>query len=222
MMNEALLTQILELSRQLAETHDIDQLLSLAMEQTLDIVGAELCYLVLRHDNGELEFRAKSTATETPEEHDDLSRSIFDQVVESGEPIVIMDALNDERYHNKSSVIMLQIRSVMCVPLNSRGKTLGAIYVENRKVRGAFRKEDLQPLVFFANQAAVSIENAMIIASLEERVAARTAELESSWQEAVEANKMRTTLIGQIAHDMRNPCHRRTLIPIQPWQTQIR
>ena len=47
-------------------------------------------------------------------------------------------------------------------------------------------------------------ENAQIIANLEATVADRTAELEQSWQEAIEANRMRTTLLGQLTHDMRN------------------
>lgn len=206
-MNSKLLTQLLQISRQMAETRDIDQLLALAMARTVEVVRAELCYLILLRADGELDFRVRSTVNDAAiaNDNDELSRSIFDQVVRTGSPIVVSDALSDEYYASKSSIINLHIRSVMCVPLIAGGTVLGAIYVENRKISGAFREDDLQPLIFFANQAAVAIENSMIIASLEERVAARTAQLEASWREAIEANKMRTIFLGQLAHDMRTP-----------------
>jgi signal transduction histidine kinase len=207
MMNTELLTRMLQLSREMAETREINQLLAMAMESTLNIVGAELCYLILLSPDGELDFRAKSSVVDDSRESkgDELSRSIFDEVVRTAEPTTITDALSDERYSSKSSIINLQVRSVMCVPLIARGEILGAIYVENRSISGAFRRDDLEPLIFFANQAAVSIQNAMIIANLEQRVAARTAELEKGWHEAVESNKMRTLFLGQLAHDMRTP-----------------
>jgi len=104
------------------------------------------------------------------------------------------------------------------VPLISRGETIGAIYVDNREVRGRFNESDLQPLTLFANQAAVAIENATLNDELEKRVNARTRELEhalveieSSWTKAVEANRMRTEMLSYIAHDMRAPLNVVTL-----------
>jgi signal transduction histidine kinase len=84
--------------------------------------------------------------------------------------------------------------------------------VENRTVRGRFQEDDLAPLILFANQAAVAIENASINDDLEARVAARTRELEQalaqiekSWAEAIETNRLRTVLLGNIMHDLRAP-----------------
>jgi diguanylate cyclase (GGDEF)-like protein/PAS domain S-box-containing protein len=65
----------------------------------------------------------------------------------------------------------------MCVPLISREKVLGAIYIENRSEKGLFEKKDLLPLQYFAAQAAVSIDNALMNEELETRVSQRTAEL---------------------------------------------
>ena len=77
-------------------------------------------------------------------------------------------------------------------------------------MQGRFREDDLALLILFANQAAVAIENASINDDLEARVAARTSELEQalaqlekSWAEAVETNRVRTVLLGNIVHDLR-------------------
>lgn len=209
-MNTTLLEHLLALSRKMAETRDIDELLNLAIREVLDIVGGEFGYLVLLGPGpeNELQFRVRcGDLSHDTNGHDktDVSYTIFNDVIRSGEPRIIDDALSDSRYQEGLSVINLQIRSVMCVPLIARGKILGAIYVENRKVTAAFHESDLEPFIFFANQAAVSIENALLINNLETLVAERTAEVESSWREAVEANRLRTTLFSQLAHDMRTP-----------------
>src|SRR5262249_46229990 len=70
----------------------------------------------------------------------------------------------------------------------------------------------LAPLELFANQAAVSIENARLNDHLEWLVDERTHQLakakdalEQNWMEAVEVNRLRTTLLANIVHDLRAP-----------------
>ena len=50
------------------------------------------------------------------------------------------------------------------------GKIIGGIYVENRSVRARFKEKDVNPLILFANQAAVAIDNAHLYGVLEQRV----------------------------------------------------
>ncbi len=201
-MNNHLLERILVISRRMAETHDLDELLQFAMQEVIELMGASFGCLVLVGPDGELQFRVRYALDPAD---DNLSHTIFNEVIRTGEPLVVNNAMMDERFAAVSSVAFLQIRSVMCVPLIAHGSVMGGIYVENRTVSGAFRDDDLPPLVFFANQAAVSIENTLLINDLEARVAARTAEAERGWHDAIEANKLRTTFLSQLAHDMRTP-----------------
>jgi hypothetical protein len=73
---------------------------------------------------------------------------------------------------------MLRIRSVICVPLIARQRSIGALYMENRSMPAIFTNQDLKPLKLFASQAAIAIENAALTDDLEERVTARTAALQ--------------------------------------------
>jgi signal transduction histidine kinase len=116
----------------------------------------------------------------------------------------------DPGFDKAKSVMSLKLRSIMCVPLISQGDRTGAIYVENRSIQGRFDDNDLTLLILFANQAAVSIENARLNTNLEMRVAARTKELrqamlqvEKSWEEAVEANRLRMVWLNNFTHDLR-------------------
>jgi Nif-specific regulatory protein len=50
----------------------------------------------------------------------------------------------------------------MCVPLISRDKILGVIYVDSRSRKGVFTQEDLDFLSAFSHQAAIAVENARL------------------------------------------------------------
>jgi signal transduction histidine kinase len=213
-MDQANLERVLNLSRRMAETRSLDALLNYAMEEAMSLVGAERGFIVLVGKDDTLDFRVRrgQDGDDVQGAQDQISTSILKRVIETNEPLVLRDAGEDPNWRRSKSVTVLKLRSVMCVPLISRGETIGAIYVENRSVKGRFSEEHLAPLTFFGNQAAVSIENAALNDALEARVSERTheleeakAQLEHSWTEAIEANRLRTVLLGNIAHDLRSP-----------------
>lgn len=174
-MNEEKLTRLLEIGRELSETRELNPLLESAMHQALSFVGAKNGYIVLL-DGDNLIFRVgldhEGHVLDEPSEQ--ISRTIFNEVITSGKGKITADAASSV---DAVSVLALNIRSVMCAPLISRGEILGAVYVENRTQRNFFNKDDLILLEFFAAQAAVSIENAMLNDDLEGQVKARTQEL---------------------------------------------
>jgi len=213
-MEQQVLERILEISRRMAETRSLEPLLDYAMAEAIDLTGAERGYLVLINEGGGLDFRVKRDREGNQLEHaeDQISTSIFNQVISSHAPLVVTDALSDPKFGTAQSVLTLKLHSVMCVPLIARGTAIGAIYVENRSGIGIFSDEDAMPLTLFANQAAVSIENAILNDQLEQHVVDRTQELqgalnqlERSWQQAVEADRLRTEVLSYVAHDVRAP-----------------
>ncbi|TVR24390.1 MAG: sensor histidine kinase [Anaerolineaceae bacterium] len=209
-----IMEKLLDISRQMAETRELDPLLNYAMLVSLELVEAEQGYLILVDDQNQLDFRVRLDRNGRPIEQpiQQISQSILSRVVFEEADVIIADALKDSGYQDAESVAALRLRSVMAVPLISRGRVLGALYVENRSESGVFISEDLKILKFFAGQAAVSIENAMLNDELEARVAARTAELQAAneqlqhnWHDAVEHNRIRTSFLSTIVHDIRSP-----------------
>jgi signal transduction histidine kinase/CheY-like chemotaxis protein len=102
---------------------------------------------------------------------------------------LIQDLQLDEPEHPDDPRILWE-RSALCVPLVAQGKVLGILFVDIRRVFGAFERADLDLLTLLAGQAAIAIENASLYQEtlranreLEERVAARTAALERQAQE---------------------------------------
>ena len=104
------------------------------------------------------------------------SQTIVDKVIEEGKPIVVQDTGQDEMAYLSDS--MHQIRSVMCVPLISKSRVRGVIYVDSLDEAHGFRKEDLYLLTAFSSSAAIALENAWLYSNLEQMVQKRTKKLE--------------------------------------------
>ena len=199
--------QLLDVSRQLAENRELNPLLDYAMDVALELVGAEYGYLILLGKRNTLDFRVKRDRQrhelEQPEAQ--ISQTIFEQVIRNQKDLLVANAIEHPDFQAAKSVRLLQIRSVMCTPLNSRGRTLGAIYIENRSVEDAFSEQDLKVLKFFSGQVATAIENAMLNEDLEARVAARTAELKRANEHLEQLISELNAFAHTVAHGLKNP-----------------
>ncbi|XWX05527.1 ATP-binding protein (plasmid) [Aggregatilineales bacterium SYSU G02658] len=210
-INVSFFERLLSISQQMARTRDLDPLLEYAIRSALELLNAERGYLMLVDPQGKRDFRVKLNRDgSVPQE--EVSAAILNHVWQTHDPLIIYDAVTDPRLAEAASVRAMGLRSVMCAPLLSQGQLLGAIYLESRSTRGVFQQKDLEPLMMFANQVALSLEHVLLANSLEERIRQRTTELElavkqleRAWLDAVEANRIRTMILANIAHDIRSP-----------------
>ncbi len=100
------------------------------------------------------------------DEEQKISSSIASQVVSEGKSIYTSDALSDERYSSKQSVVELHLRSIMCVPLKVKEKTVGVIYLDNSSHSKMFLKSDLYVFEFYAQMVSTALHNAKIYNNL--------------------------------------------------------
>ena len=204
---EALLAHLLTLSRRMATMRSLAPLLSFAMNEVIALVGAERGYIVFIQEDGTLDFRVRRRAdgSDVQSDADTISRSILAEVVRTQQSLVVRNALLDPRFAAAHSVLAMQLRSIMCAPLITQDRIIGAIYVESRSRSGRFTTDDLAPLEFFSNQAAVAIENANLNDNLEAVVAKRPAELAEAKEAAEAANAAKTIFLSSMTHELRTP-----------------
>ncbi|MHC4778468.1 MAG: sigma 54-interacting transcriptional regulator, partial [Planctomycetota bacterium] len=197
------LLKLLEINKNLNSEHDLEVLLDLIMDVMVELCDAERGFLILQEDK---EVSVKTARNinrkeiQTPEF--DISHSIVRQTMQSGTPLILTNAQEDERFRQQQSVMSLSLRSVLCLPFKIRDRVLGAIYLDNRLHRGLFSERDLFTLEAFGDQAAIAIENARLyrdnslkakkIENLNEQLAAKlertTAELANA-RESLEITK---------------------------------
>ncbi|XXY13898.1 AAA family ATPase [Sorangium sp. So ce216] len=102
-----------------------------------------------------------------------LPRTILNYVRRSHERVLLDDAAarhpfsEDEYFRQKGP------RSVLCLPIVRQDRLLGLLYLENRLVAGAFTPARLSVLELLASQSAISLENAMLYAEIEQENAER-------------------------------------------------
>jgi len=93
------------------------------------------------------------------------------------EPLLLGDALADDRFARDPYFDGHGCCSLLAVPILNRATMRALLLLENRLIRGAFSTERLDGVMLIAGQLAVSLDNALVYASLERKVADRTRQL---------------------------------------------
>jgi HPt (histidine-containing phosphotransfer) domain-containing protein len=145
--------------------------------------GAERVVLVLRAATGiETVYGEVHGATYRDigvalDDYDALPKSVVRVVRRTGRPLVVADATSDPNHAADPFVIESRGRSIAGVPIRRKGELTGFVVLENRMVAGAFTPQLVSLTQALVAQAAISLDNASLYETLENRVNERTAAL---------------------------------------------
>ncbi|MBI2566206.1 MAG: protein kinase [Candidatus Schekmanbacteria bacterium] len=176
---------LLSVAQDVGALQDLDTLLDRIMDKVFAVTGAQRGFLLLFREDGSLECRVGRNLEERLPNLNEIrfSRSLVTEVASSMRPVSYTNILEHEAFATQESVIALGLRSAMCVPMTTKGKKIGVIYVDSQRVANRFSKEDLELLAALGLQAAIAIENARLYADQERK----------------------TELLGYLAHELRTP-----------------
>jgi len=154
------LSTLYEISQALNSTLSMGPLLEMVIDRVIAVTGAERGFLTLIDELGETHFTvARNMDRQDIEARSfQVSRGVIERVAREGQPVLTDNASEDPRFADRASVIYFGLRSIMAVPLRTKERTIGVVYVDNRIQTGIFSEEDLELLATFANQAAIAIE----------------------------------------------------------------
>jgi transcriptional regulator with GAF, ATPase, and Fis domain len=160
--------RLFDFSQKLMNNYDLPALLDALLDVVIQVSNADKGFIVLLESGEPVVKVARNLRRETISDavrH--LSDSIIKKVVETRQPLIISDALNDTSFKNSLSVMNLRLTSVMCVPMLERGNLIGIIYLGNDNVAQLFDQAALEILTIFTSQASLVIRNALLVNELQ-------------------------------------------------------
>ncbi|MEM9215007.1 MAG: AAA family ATPase [Cyanobacteria bacterium P01_F01_bin.150] len=120
---------------------------------------------------------------------DSIPGSVVQYVQRTKQAIVLADAAQSGQFTQDPYVLERRPKSILCAPILDRGKLLGLVYLENNLIAGTFTRDRLDIVTILASQAAISLENALLYRTLEDKVEERTAQLANANQEITALNQ---------------------------------
>jgi adenylate cyclase len=159
------LSRLYELNQMLGSDFSLEAIFKKVSEMVFRLTPADRFIVLLREQaTGELttvsaEFRNAALAKSAEEIV--ISRTVVARVMDDRVSLLSFDTSSDERLASVKSIVMQNIRSVMCAPLLGKAGALGAIYVDCQESGKILREDDLDLLNAVSAVASIAAENAI-------------------------------------------------------------
>jgi serine phosphatase RsbU (regulator of sigma subunit) len=176
------LRAVLEVARTLQTAFSMQDVLVSVVDAALAITGSERGFLLLRNDS-ELEIKVARARNGVPLAQTDLRvpRRVIHRALENRRELLSMN-FDSERPTMEHSVLDLELRSVICVPLvrikaatgqetamgSAAEQTVGCLYMDSRLISADLAGGNRELLQTLAIEASTVLENARLLE--EERV----------------------------------------------------
>ncbi|MGH7545198.1 MAG: HD domain-containing phosphohydrolase [Gemmatimonadota bacterium] len=166
------LSAIYQLSDLLSEELEVANLLDPVVNSVFQVTGADRVAILLKAGgaDGDAPFEvvaARGRRGETVSEDEWVSRTIVREVLRRGIPTFSRDASTDERFRGGASIEIQGIRSVVCAPVKTSRRILGAVYADTLGRSDAFGERDLELLAAVGNQAGIALHRARLLEEVE-------------------------------------------------------
>ena len=155
-----------EISRQLNQITDFDQLLRKIMDLVFIVIDADYGFLVVLggQDGKELTPAVIKHREKLSKEGKELkaSRTLITKVIRDKVALLTSNAMADTRLDGAKSLYLQEIKSAMCVPLWRKDKVIGVIQLGTSRFENQFTQDDLELLKAIGSQMAMVIEQAAL------------------------------------------------------------
>jgi len=192
------LERLLETSRTMTSTLDLKPLLDTIVRVACELTESSAASLLLYDPTTqELHFKASPDMhrTNLHKISVPLEGSVAGEVFTEGKPIIIQNAEQDPRiFRHVDQRLNFQTRSIMGVPLIVKQETIGVLEALNKHGQRHYTEDDLMVLETLASQAAIAIENARLMTSLQQ-----------ANEDLQRLDKMKSDFIAIASHELRTP-----------------
>jgi len=160
-----------EIASVVSQTLDLDEILCSALEKVLQATDLQTGGIYLLNEQTEI-LSIQCQRGFSPEfvrtiDHLKTGEGFSGKVVENGEPLIIRDITRDKRL-SRGIIKEEGFKSLLVVPVCSKRKTLGTLFLVSHEVRD-FYDEEIQLLISAGQQIGVAIDNASMFQAQQRR-----------------------------------------------------
>lgn len=194
---------VLKASQAISEELELEGILEKLIHSLLECAGAQHIYYLSQTESGhEIQSEGHSgtkdvcIVSKRPAKDRDIPMSIVSYVERTLEAVILDDGENSRVFGKDIHIKESHCKSLLCMPILSKGELKGILYLENNLATGVFdqrRKENLMPI---AAQLAISLENAYLYEHLRFLVDQRTKAL----QEEIKVRKRAEEKLAHMAN----------------------
>ncbi|OPX33746.1 MAG: hypothetical protein B1H11_12005, partial [Desulfobacteraceae bacterium 4484_190.1] len=155
-----------EISRNLNQIHDFNELLRKIMDFIFMVIDADYGFLIIIGDNKEdnlIPVVVKyKTGYDKSRQEIKASRTLINKVIKDKVALLTSNAMADSRLDAAKSLLLQQVRSAICVPLWKKDEIIGVMQLDSIRLDNQFNQDDLELLKAIGSQVSMVIEQAAL------------------------------------------------------------
>ena len=173
------LATVIKVSEAVSGEMVLEKLIETLLRTAIEQAGAERGLLVLSHGQA-LKIEAEAVTRgervivhrrDEPVAAAALPEQVLHYVLRTRESVILGDAAAEPPFDVDPYVRERHARSILCLPLVTQAKLIGALYLENNLAARVFAPGRIAVLKLLASQAAIALENTRLYRDLAEREA---------------------------------------------------
>ncbi len=180
--------RVLEAGRRIASALTREAVFEAVRQSMLELLRAEHCVVLDPEQILQEDLRAA----------EGVSRTAMARALETGRPAIMGQGIPGSV---SESMEMIGVRSLLCAPLQIRGKTVACVCASHRQVGELFGEDEERLTGFITTLASAALENAEGF----ERMAALSEERGRLYHEEQEAVRRRDDFLSIAAHELKTP-----------------
>ncbi|TGN10570.1 AAA family ATPase [Leptospira ilyithenensis] len=191
---------VIKASHTISGEIQLGRLLEKMIKILLENAGAERGFFILKDESnwliqaegksstGQIEVLQAKTldslqSNQTDVSQLELSPNIVNYVIRTKSVVILNDASHEGMFVTDFYIKSKSPKSILCYPIINHGNLVGIVYLENNLTTDAFTPDRIEILKLLSSQIAVSIENSILYANLEDKVKERTQDLNDALTE---------------------------------------
>jgi len=157
------LKPVLEVIKKINTELNLRKLITMILDTMIEFCNAQRgTIVVFEGDRFKVELSRDRTKKELKRVEMGVSRTVLKLVRDHGKRVVAEDAQQDPTLRIVDSVQDQSLLSILCVPLRVKMRLIGAVYLDNPQVVGAFGPREIEIAEVLTDHAAVAIDNALL------------------------------------------------------------